>query len=42
MNTLLNVIKSLFQIEEQIQQGENDRSAWVYGNTIGLDPSAIL
>lgn len=42
MNTLLNVIKSLFQIEEQIQQGENERTAWVYGNTIGLDPRRYL
>ncbi len=42
MHALLEAVKSLFQIEDQINQNYSKESAWVYGNTVGLDPRRYL
>ncbi len=42
MLNLLNAVKSLLKIEEAINQGVNDRAAWVFGNTVGLDSRRYL
>lgn len=42
MRHYLELAKSIFQIEQQIEQSSDDHCAWVFGNTVGLDPRRYL